>query len=46
MKAIQFRAFGGPEQLCLAQVDAPKPGPGQVAIDVRVARVNLLADVA
>jgi len=40
MKAIQFRAFGGPEQLQLVELEAPRPGPGQVAIDVRMAGVN------
>ncbi|MEW6640314.1 MAG: zinc-binding dehydrogenase [Pseudomonadota bacterium] len=40
MKAIQFRAFGGPEQLSLVDIDAPRPQPGQIAIDVHAAGVN------
>jgi len=40
MRALQFRAYGGPE--VLEWVDAPEPhaGPGQVRINVRGASVN------
>src|SRR5690242_17895619 len=42
MQAIVFDTFGGPEVLRLAQVDAPRPGPGQVRLRVRAAGVNQL----
>lgn len=41
MKAIQFRAFGGPEVLEVVRVDEPHAGFGQVRIAVRAAGVNL-----
>ncbi|MEM9442498.1 MAG: NADPH:quinone reductase [Pseudomonadota bacterium] len=40
MKAIRAHAFGGPEVLQLDEVDDPKPGEGEVVIDVRAAGVN------
>ncbi|MEM7044344.1 MAG: NADPH:quinone reductase [Pseudomonadota bacterium] len=40
MKAIRAHAFGGPEVLQLDEVDDPKPGPGEVVIDVKAAGVN------
>jgi NADPH:quinone reductase len=40
MQAVILRSFGGPEQLRLAEVDDPVPGPGQVRISVRAAGVN------
>ncbi len=40
MKAIIFRQHGGPEVLEVADVPAPKPGPGQVLLRVRAAGVN------
>jgi putative PIG3 family NAD(P)H quinone oxidoreductase len=40
MKAITIREFGEPEGLELAEVDAPRPGPGEVLIDVVAAGVN------
>jgi len=42
MQAIIFERFGGPEVLCLAQVERPSPGPGQVRLRVRAAGVNQL----
>jgi NADPH2:quinone reductase len=44
VKAIEVRAFGGPEVLELVDRPEPLPGPGQVAIDVEAAGVNY-ADV-
>ena len=35
MKAIRVHAFGDPEVLKLEDVPDPKPGPGQVLIDVK-----------
>lgn len=40
MKAVIITEFGGPEQLQLAEVPDPAPGPGQVRISVRAAGVN------
>src|SRR5258706_11469634 len=40
MKAVIVTEFGGPEQLRLAEVPDPVPGPGQVRISVRAAGVN------
>lgn len=40
MKAIVVRAFGGPEALTLEEVADPKPGPGEVLVDVRAIGVN------
>ena len=42
MKAIVFDGYGGPEVLRVAQVDVPRPGPGQVRLRVRAAGVNQL----
>ncbi|WP_067964723.1 quinone oxidoreductase family protein [Nocardiopsis trehalosi] len=40
MRAIQITEFGGPEVLRPAEVDDPRPGPGEVLIDVAHAGVN------
>lgn len=40
MKAVTFSEYGGPDVLRVADVDAPRPGPGQVRIAVRAAGVN------
>ncbi len=40
MKAIRVHAFGGPEVLRLEEVPDPKPGRGEVLIDVKAAGVN------
>jgi NADPH:quinone reductase len=40
MKAVIVTEFGGPEQLRLAEVPDPVPGPGQVRISVKAAGVN------
>jgi NADPH2:quinone reductase len=40
MRAVVVRQFGGPEQLKLAEVPDPVPGPGQVRVAVRAAGVN------
>jgi NADPH2:quinone reductase len=40
MKAMIIRAFGGPEQFELADVERPTPGPGQVLVRVRATSVN------
>jgi NADPH:quinone reductase len=40
MRAVVVRAFGGPEQLRLADVADPVPGPGQILVTVHAAGVN------
>jgi NADPH:quinone reductase-like Zn-dependent oxidoreductase len=40
MKAIQYRHYGGSEQLEWAQAPDPHAGPGQIRIAVRAASVN------
>jgi hypothetical protein len=40
LKAVVVGEFGGPEQLRLAEVADPVPGPGQVRVAVRAAGVN------
>jgi NADPH:quinone reductase-like Zn-dependent oxidoreductase len=42
MKAIQFRRYGGPEELEWAEAPNPHAGPGQIRITVRAASVNPL----
>jgi NADPH:quinone reductase-like Zn-dependent oxidoreductase len=40
VKAIQYNRFGGPEVLELVEVPDPRPGPGQIRVEVRAAGVN------
>ena len=40
MKAVLCKAWGGPETLVLEEVASPKPGAGEVVIDVKAAGVN------
>src|SRR4051794_37681314 len=40
MKAIRVHEFGGPEKLALEEVADPKPGAGEVLVDVHAAGVN------
>jgi NADPH:quinone reductase len=40
MRAIQLREFGGPEVLELVELPAPKPGPGEVLVEVSRAGMN------
>lgn len=39
MQTIQYRRFGGPEVLERVDVATPRPGPGQVRVDLRAASV-------
>lgn len=39
-KVFRFREYGGPETQEFAEVDMPRPGPGQVLVEVRAAGVN------
>jgi NADPH:quinone reductase len=40
MRAIVVAEFGGPEQLRLAEVATPLPGPGEVLVEIYAAPVN------
>ena len=40
MRAVLCKAWGGPEALVVEEVAVPRPGPGQVAIEVAAAGVN------
>jgi NADPH2:quinone reductase len=40
MRAIVVAAAGGPDQLRLAELPAPRPGPGEIQVAVRYAGVN------
>lgn len=40
MRAIRVERYGGPEVLVVADVEAPRPGPGQVLVDVAAGGVN------
>lgn len=42
MRAVQIPHAGGPEVLSLVEVDPPRPGPGEVQIEVRAAGVNFI----
>ncbi len=42
MKAIRFHEHGGPEKLCYEEVPDPRPGPGEVLIQLRAAALNHL----
>jgi NADPH2:quinone reductase len=40
MKAVVCKAFGPPESLEIVELEAPRPGPGEIAIDVRAAAIT------
>jgi NADPH2:quinone reductase len=42
MRAIQVRTNGGPEVLEPAELDAPKPGPRELIVDLAAAGVNYI----
>jgi NADPH2:quinone reductase len=42
MRAIVVSRHGGPEVLQIAKTEAPKPGPGQLLVDVAAAGVNFM----
>ena len=42
MRAIEVSAHGGPEVLELVDLPAPRPGPGEVLVEVHVAGVNFI----
>lgn len=40
MRAIVVRSIGGPEVLELAEIAEPKPGPGEILLEIEAAGVN------
>ena len=42
MKAISVAKFGGPEELRLADVEPPKPGPGEALVKIARAGINFI----
>jgi NADPH:quinone reductase len=42
MRAVQVTETGGPEVLRLVEVEAPRPGPGQVVVRVAAAGMNFI----
>jgi NADPH:quinone reductase len=40
MKAVLSKEVGGPETLVLEDIDLPRPGPGEVLIDVAACAIN------
>lgn len=40
MRAVEVREYGGPEVLKVVETDVPRPGPGQVSVDVSYTGVN------
>jgi NADPH:quinone reductase-like Zn-dependent oxidoreductase len=45
MKAIVIREFGGPEVMRVEEVPTPKPGPGEVLVQVAAVSVNRTLDI-
>ncbi|HEV2885706.1 MAG TPA: NADP-dependent oxidoreductase [Jatrophihabitans sp.] len=39
-KVFRFREYGGPDTQEFAEVDKPRPGPGEMLVEVRAAGVN------
>lgn len=42
MKAVVFHEFGGVDVLVVEEVDDPRPGPGQVVVDITASALNHL----
>ena len=40
MRAVELRAFGGPDGLALTELPDPEPGPGEVRVDLAAAALN------
>jgi NADPH2:quinone reductase len=40
MRAVRVERFGGPEVLVVGEVEPPRPGPGEVVVDVSASGVN------
>src|ERR1700759_3362039 len=39
-RAVRFDRYGGPDVLYVADLPTPKPGPGEVLVEVRAAAIN------
>ncbi len=46
MRAVVVTEYGGPEVLQVQDVEEPKPGPGQLLVDVAAAGVNYMDSVS
>jgi NADPH:quinone reductase-like Zn-dependent oxidoreductase len=42
VKAVVFHEFGGPDVLIVEEVDDPRPGPGEVVVDIVASALNHL----
>ncbi len=42
IKAVRIHRHGGPEQVVVEQADAPRPGAGEVVVDLRAVALNHL----
>src|SRR5258707_13543572 len=42
MRAVLCTAFTGPEDLCVGQIDEPKPAGDEILIDVHAASVSFM----
>jgi NADPH2:quinone reductase len=40
MRAVEIQEYGGPEVLKVVETEIPRPGPGQVSVDVAYTGVN------
>lgn len=40
MKAVRLREVGSPDNLRIEEIPSPEPGPGEIAVSVRVAALN------
>ncbi|MEO1437415.1 MAG: NAD(P)-dependent alcohol dehydrogenase, partial [Bacteroidota bacterium] len=40
MKAVLFDQFGGPEVLCIQEIDAPHPASNEVGVRIKAAAIN------
>jgi NADPH:quinone reductase-like Zn-dependent oxidoreductase len=39
-RAVRFDRYGGRDELYVADIDMPSPGPGEVVVEVRAAGIN------
>src|SRR5215472_9537096 len=40
MRAVRLNELGGPEKLCVEEIEKPKPGPGQILVRIKRAAFN------
>lgn len=40
MQALNLGRYGGPEVLCIEEVEDPRPAPGEVLVELRCAALN------